>query len=86
VRLVASRSAVALLVLPPRSADALLATAVLLTAAVLGLGLGVVDEVHPAHPTANASEITTIKLTATIFFVFKLPRSYSVRYKQAERT
>jgi hypothetical protein len=38
-----------------------------------GLGLGEVDEVHPAHPTAKASAITTTKLAATVFFIFILP-------------
>jgi hypothetical protein len=56
---------------------------VLPTTAVVepGLGLGVVDEVHPAQTTAKASEMTTTKLAATVFFIVILPSyAISVRY------
>jgi hypothetical protein len=47
-------------------------TAVALLTAVVepALGLGVVDEVQPAHNTAIASEITTTKLATPVFFIF----------------
>jgi len=61
---------------------------VLLTAVafVLGLGLGDVDVVHPAHPTANARAITTIKLAAIFFFIFIPPDFVLVRYKRHDDT
>jgi hypothetical protein len=40
-----------------------------------GLGLGVVEVVHPAQNTATASETTTTKLATTVFFIF-VPLSY----------
>ena len=55
------------------SAVVLLTTVAVEVVVELGLGLGDVDEVHPAHPTANASAITTIKPANTVFFIFILP-------------
>ncbi len=59
---------------------------VLPTTAVVepGLGLGVVDEVHPAHTTAKASAMTTTKLAATVFFIFIL-LSYAISLRYTTR-
>jgi hypothetical protein len=54
----------------------------LLVAVELGLGLGIVGEVHPAQLAAAASAMTTTKLVTRVFVILVLwSFGVKVRYK-----
>ncbi|HYB58904.1 MAG TPA: hypothetical protein VEB88_01485 [Candidatus Acidoferrales bacterium] len=58
-------------------------TVALLVAVELGLGLGVVGEVHPAQLAAAASAMRATKLATRVFFIY-IPRSFGVKVKYKE--